>query len=377
MADIARFAAPILVAALLAPASAQEEAEPPAPEAPAPLVLDGKAVRKLATEVERLAVSPDGRWLAAGGDDGEVALFATTGPERRDAGKVARYVDALVFSADSAWILAAPMEDDGKQVLLAADVATGAVRREFDVSDPERPGVERMDLDRFSQAVPVPGGAHVELLRRKTVELWDLATGERVERRKNDGPWVQAKVRSADGSLVAINGTGPLRVVDGATGAARFQFASDEGGVKGNVLIGSHSTTPIGFATSAGILLLRDTWDETKDPKTLTADNIDKRTKEFRKILGISTRDGKRVWTRDLPRYVYDEDVIVGADVAAVPSEGKIEFVNCVNGQLRERAPTSKKWTCAAVSPDGLTFWGGAEDGSIVLLKTFPAPKGK
>ena len=182
---------------------------------------------------------------------------------------------------------------------------------------------------------------------------------------------------SLDGSLLAIDGSGPIRVVDGATGAARFEFKSDEGGMKGNVLIGRHSTGPAGFATAAGTLLLRDTWDETKDPKTLTGDNLDKRTKEFRKLLGVSTRDGKQVWKRDLAQYVYEDDIVVGLEVAVVPDDGKIEFINCASGQLREKAPGSKKWSCAAVSPDGLTFWGGADDGSVVVLKSFPAPKAK
>jgi WD40 repeat protein len=374
-----RFAVTLVLALPLTAAAVAQDAasQPPAQETAAAPVVDVKATRKLSSEVGALAVSPDGKWIAAGGHDGSVVLFATASGERRDAGKADKYIDALWFTADSQWVLAAPMDDDGKQILLAADVATGKVLRRIDVSAPEKAGVARTDLDEFNMAWPLPGGARVEVLRHKTIEVWDLASGERVEQKKNDDPWVQRKVRSPDGSLVALDGSGPIRIVEEATGAARFEVTPEEGGLKGNVLIGSHSTRPAGFATAAGVLLLRDSWDETKDPKTLTGDNVDKRTKEFRKLLGVSTRDGKQLWKRDLPEHVYEDDVVVGAEVAAVPADGKIDFVNCATGQVREKAPGTKKWSCAAVSPDGLTFWGGAEDGSVVFLRTFPAPKGK
>lgn len=350
---------------------------PPEPPPPAGPAIDTKAERKLTSQVNALAVSPDGKWIAAGGYDGSVVLFATGSAERRDAGTVDNRVVSLVFTADSQWVVAEPQDREDNLVLVAADVATGKVLRKMDVSAPDPPTGSREKQDRFSMACPVPGSARVELLRNVTVEVWDLATGERVEQRPNKDPWVQHKVRAADGSLLVIDGSGPLRVVDGATGAARFEITPDGGGMKGNLLIGSHSTRAVGFATAVGVLLLRDTWEETKDPKTLTGDNVDKRTKEFRKLLGVSTTNGKELWKRDLAQYVFADDVKVGAEVAAVPDDGKVTFIHCATGQVREKAPAAKRWSCVAVSPDGLTFWGGSDDGTVSVLKTFPPPKAK
>lgn len=131
------------------------------------------------------------------------------------------------------------------------------------------------------------------------------------------------------------------------------------------------------FTTDARLLLVYASLEETKDPASLTGKNLDSRTKEWTRIEGYATADGKASWHHDFSQHVYPWAVCVGADIVAVIDEEKLVFLNATTGQTRETAPASAKYECVAAARDGLTFWAGTYDGTFVKVKTFAAPKTK
>jgi hypothetical protein len=272
------------------------------------------------------------------------------------------------------------MTKEGRVVLLAADVATGASRRTIDVSEiqkPETPDAKYQRPNLYYQAHALPGGSRMELLRNDTVEIVELATGERVERRENDGPWVQTKARSADGSLAALQSASRIIVVDGVTGAPRFEIPDRREGRVATVEVSNCIRRPVGFALGANVLVLRDKWDETRDAKPGAREGVADRTERFCRLVGVSAANGKERWKRDISETVYEYMVAVGAKVAAVPYEGELAFLDCATGKDLGEAAATKLWTCVTAAPDGLTFWAGAYDGTVVELRDVPAPKAK
>src|SRR5262245_10044623 len=116
----------LTLALAAAPRSAPAEDPPTANAPPAKPV-----VRKVAHSISRMAVSPDGAWVAASDWKGGGAVFSTTGAERRDL--PAHDMRRLVFTPDGKFLVTwgEPTEDVEKVTFLGlADRAS----REIDVT---------------------------------------------------------------------------------------------------------------------------------------------------------------------------------------------------------------------------------------------------
>lgn len=266
-------------------ASAAGQDVPPSAKPPAP-----KIERKLAADVDRLAVSPDGRWLAAVDRGGGLTIFSTETDERKlvrpSAGKddhAARF-DDLVFTQDSAWLVAVPKDaDDGAQVISIVSVVDGKEARTIDVSTKREPGGYRtLSGDPLHDVGTEPGGSKVRLLRQSVEETWDAATGQMTGSVANK-PYAQRKRRSPDGSLVAGGATSVFWVQDAAGAAEKWKVDLDSLKKSGNKVASMTTAycTVLGFRGDGKAVLVYTSSETVKSPESLTGNNVDKRSKKI------------------------------------------------------------------------------------------------
>jgi WD40 repeat protein len=358
----------VVVAAWLLAFWASADAQDAAPPAkPAEL----KIVRKLAGPVEGLALSPDGKWIAAAGRSDELTLFSTSDDAKKAvsgaaaAGDDVSRFDSLVFTEDSAYLAVVRWRKSGGDVAVVS-VADGKVVRDLAFTE----------SDSLHHVGAEPGGSKLRFLCQQTMSTIDAATGEKSATVKND-PYAQRRVVSADKSLAACGVISKFWVVD-AVGKERWRVDLNATVMKGSKVDVMTTATchVLGFTADKRMLVVRAETETIKDPTSLTGKNIDQRTTKTSRILGYGAADGKSAWKRDVPESVTRGDVCVAGDVVAFVSDGKITLVNAATGQTRDTLSGST-FTCVAGTVDGLTFWAGSEDGQVAKAKVYAAPKGK
>ncbi len=150
-----------------------------------------------------VAISPDGRFVAAGGDDGLALLWdAATGKE------VGR------LSLANQWVHAVAFSPDGKT--LAAGSSWGLIRRLDLASKKEVPTAG--DPDFFPAVMALsPDEKQLATCGDRTAQIWDLATGRStLIRREERGPLYSVSFAGPEAVLTA--GRSPARHRDLTTG---------------------------------------------------------------------------------------------------------------------------------------------------------------
>jgi RNA polymerase sigma factor (sigma-70 family) len=174
----------------------------------------GKEKRRLTFLAYSLAFSPDGKVLAVGGREGPIGLWdAATGKELHRLRGHPGQVNSLAFSSDGKRLLSGGL---GKNVLLW-DASTGEEIRSFRV-DPERVNSVALSHD----GKMVAAGSQDRFLY-----LWDAATGKVLQHIQavNKNQWVFSVAFSPDDKTLAIlDSSGPIRLWDVATGKEKKQF---------------------------------------------------------------------------------------------------------------------------------------------------------
>ena len=357
----------LVLAAAFAASTAHAEDPPPA-KAPPPKPV----VRKIANSVGKMAVSPDGAWVAAADWKGGGAVFSTLGADRRDlpGGSIRQ----LVFTPDSRFLVVFADLKDDKQKVTFLGVADGAVH-EMDVTGEKPPGEHSLSPTRVWQIVPGAQGAEVEFMRSSGLETWDASKGEQVG--KGDPNFHSSSYAvTNDRKFAAYGSYGDVKVVELATGAERLKIddpqpAKDKA-KKGTMVLGFHPSI-CGFTTDGAYLVVRIEKEVLKDPNALENANMspEKRLAAIKKtnwIEAFRTSDGKSAWKADCDERVYDDCVRPGAAVIAEIEKDALKWRDAKTGALKGQL-VGKKAAAAAVAGDGATFWVGLDDGTVMPAK--------
>jgi WD40 repeat protein len=332
--------------------------------------VDSETFQKLAIRhVVKVAFTPDGQRVLAGGRGGLVLLDARDGSLVRELPKV----------TDVSSIAVSP---DGKRAL------TGTWRGPFTLWDLEGGG-ELRTFEGLGQSVAfTPDGRHAVVAAESVVRLVDLATGESVpEVRGHTGP-IEAISLTADGERAltsSFHSDETLKLWNVTTGVELWSSERQED------MIESVAISPDGRRAVAVLANGTQTWD-------LGARRLESTTREFGRGATIAFADDGKSWLRGgEPAWqssptnhapIRREGEGEGAGVLVEHADGHVAFSrdqtaalsawgnrvvlwDLVTG-IRELSFTtseSSKWDVwsVAFSPGGSRALTGSQDGSVML----------
>jgi WD40 repeat protein/beta-lactamase regulating signal transducer with metallopeptidase domain len=301
----------------------------------------GKEVAELKgarTRLQSMAVSSDGKWLAAGGGDpqnGETdPIYLWDLPARKLAATLKEHkgsVLGLAFSPDSKSLASAGNQD---RTVIQWDVATGKVRHKM-VGHPQSVAAVAYSPD---------GKVLASAGYDQTAFLWDAGNGEQLAQMQAPGQGLRAVAFSADSKTLLAGGWG-LQV-------RRWDAASHE--EQEAVDLQSHKVVPITTMACA------------PDGRTIAL-ALDEGGVQL-----LSGQTGEVVHTLK----AQDEDDVVtclafspdGKMLAAGSPDKLVRLWEVATGKLRATLDGHKSWIyCVAFSPDGKTLASGGYDRAIKL----------
>jgi WD40 repeat protein len=172
--------------------------------------------------VYAVAVSPDGKKVAAGCSDGLVLVWDVEAGQgawtRSDAGLSAM---SVTFSPDSKSLAVGYGSYSDEQIGRAKvwDVASG---KELKAFTGPKGGVNKVAFH--------PGGKRLALAGSEVVQVWDLATGGKLQDLKGHAKWIYCLAYSPDGKWLATGGWDrTVKLRDAATGAEALTIFAHEG----------------------------------------------------------------------------------------------------------------------------------------------------
>jgi WD40 repeat protein len=275
--------------------------------------------------VNAVAISSDGSWLAAGGDDGKVRIWdAVTGHESAALACSHSGVRAISIAPDGSWL--ATGDYDG--TVRIWDATTGHERASF---KSHQGLVRAVSIAPDGSWLATGGGDG-------TVLIWDIATGQ--ERAALTAPYgsVRAVAIAPDGSWLATGGEehGEVRIRDLATGHERAALAGHYDRVN-SVAISQDGSW---LATGSDDETVR-IWDATTWQERATLTSHHGRVK----AVAIS-QDGSWLAT--------------GSD------DGTVRIWDATTWQERANLATRHGWVCTvAIVPDGSWLATGGTDGTV------------
>lgn len=167
--------------------------------------------------VRVVAFSPDGRRLAAGGDNTKVVIVdSISGTPVAELSGFPGRIQSLAFSPDGRYLLTAGMDP----TLRLWDAATGNLVRTF-----VGHGLEVLSAIFYPDGTRIASGGH-----DRSIRIWDVATGDELVRLPGHSWYVFSLAFSPDGrTLVSGSGDSRLRLWDDFSIARRLKARRAKG----------------------------------------------------------------------------------------------------------------------------------------------------
>jgi tricorn protease-like protein len=316
-------------------------------------VLYGQELKERATfkghtfDVNRIALSPDGKTLASGGGDsrnGELKLWdVATGKEVAALAGHSGSLYALAFSPDGK--LLASADSWGK--LVVWDVAARKERATF---KGHRESIRAVAIS--------PDGTKLASAGEKEVKLWDVASGKELARGTRT-VWVESMAFSRDLRLLASPNYQDVDLWDVAAGKEHKVLSEQRGAVKCVAFSADGKTLVAASAFSRGELRYRGEvklWDVAAGKERATVKG------DFGHVWALAlSLDGKSLALVEWKNFEEDQEV---------------KLLDVATGRVRlTRKYPFRAFVSLTFGADGRLFVVNSPDGKTLKLWEAPPPK--
>ncbi len=335
--------------------------------------------------VRDLAVSPDGRWLAAAPQDSAPVLFYVappvrpaegvetppSPPARREFACPPAAIRSLAFTRDSKYIVVAPELADEEMRVLVFSTETAEQVLEIDCAGKQdRLGPRRSQV---TDVCPGPTPSTFYIGRRYMVELWDVEKKERLWRVGRGE--TQALSLSSGGQALVVDALIHLVIVDPENGDVQRRINADvlagqqpkPKKRKSFEVLGSPSMRLGGTSPDGAIVVVGASQMKILDTRNIASRDADKREKAavlWYWVEALDTATGESLWKIPMKKALDRHGVSCAGERVAVAYNGKLRLFDIRTGKSKGKISATKEITAAA-SIDGKTWWYGDAKGTI------------